>query len=181
MEVRKRSDWLIGTSDERTTRSQKVFRGLIMQAVERNTTSEAHPETTTRLLVNTPPSTVTEQQWEELPSGLVERLMCGNCTRDFDTKGEQRKGSDDERLENRVLNTADQIRHRRKQRGDRRAIPERLTVAVFCVGGTVCATCNVPDQPTSAAPDRPPAGAAMVAQAPARTFHVPLSFFQFVA
>lgn len=62
----------------------------------------------------------------ELPLGLVERLMCGNCTRDFDTKGEQRKGSEDERLENRVLNTADQIRHRRKQRGDGRGTCDGL-------------------------------------------------------
>lgn len=47
-----------------TMHSQKVFRGLIMQPVERNTMSEPHPETTTSLLVNTPRSTVMEQQWE---------------------------------------------------------------------------------------------------------------------
>lgn len=34
--------------------------------------------------------------------------------------GEERKGSEDERLENRVLNTADQVSHRSKQRGDGR-------------------------------------------------------------
>lgn len=53
----------------------------------------------------------------ELPSGLVGRIMCGNCARDLDTKGEERKGSEDERLKNRVLNTADQIRQRRDGRG----------------------------------------------------------------
>lgn len=57
---------------------------------------------------------------------------------------------------------------------------ERLTVAVFCVRGSVCATCPI-SQHLTAALDRPPAGAAVGAQAPARTFHVPLSFPQFVA
>lgn len=52
--------------------------------------------------------------------------MCGNCARDLDTKGEERKGSKDERLENRVLNTTDQIRHKSRQRGDGRGTSDGL-------------------------------------------------------
>lgn len=47
--------------------------------------------------------------------------MCGNCARDLDTKGEERKGPEDG-----LLNTAGQIRHRSKQRGDGRGTCDRL-------------------------------------------------------
>lgn len=45
-------------------RSQKVFRGLVMQPVDHNLMREPHTELTISLLVNTHLSTGVEQQWE---------------------------------------------------------------------------------------------------------------------